>query len=135
MRKECAYFEVEAGVLQGDTLAPSLFVIVVDYILRVPIPDDRIGFMIQKRLCREHLAKYMTDLDFVENIVLLCGSMTNAQTLLTAVEENAAAVDLHINLQKTEYIRIGDFSDDNHPALTVSAGDIAEVSDFRYLRS
>ena len=42
---------------------------------------------------------------------------------------------MHINLQKTEYIRIGDFSDDNHPALRVSSGDIAEVSDFRYLGS
>ena len=61
--------------------------------------------------------------------------MTNAQTLLTAVEKNAVAVGLHINLQKTEYIRIGDFSDDNHPALRVSSGDIAEVSDFRYLGS
>ena len=41
-----ADFEVEAGVLQGDTLAPYLFVIVVDYVLRVAIPDDSIGFMI-----------------------------------------------------------------------------------------
>ena len=77
----------------------------------------------------------MTDFDFVKDIVLLCGSMTNAQTLLTAVEENAAAVGLHINLQKTEYIRIGDFSNDNHPVLRVSSGDIAEVTDFRYLGS
>ena len=130
-----ADFEVEAGVLQGDTLAPYLFVIVVDYVLRAAIPDNSIGFMIQKRLSRRHLAKYVTDLDFADDIVLLSGTMTNAQTLLTAVEKNAAAVGLHINLQKTEYIRIGDFSDDNHPALRVSSGDIAEVSDFRYLGS
>ena len=91
--------------------------------------------MIQKRLSRRHLAKYVTDLDFADDIVLLSGTMTNAQTLLTAVEKNAAAVGLHINLQKTEYIRIGDFSNDNHPALRVSSGDIAEVSDFRYLGS
>ena len=43
--------------------------------------------------------------------------MTNAQPY--SVEENAAAVGLHINLQKTEYIRIYTFSDDNHPALRV----------------
>ena len=44
-----ADFEVEAGVLQGDTLPPSLFVIVGDYVLRGAIPDDSIGFIIQKR--------------------------------------------------------------------------------------
>ena len=131
----CADFEVEAGVLQGDALAPYLFVMVVDYVLRAAIPDDSIGFMIQKRLSRQHFAKYVTDLDFADDIVLLSGTMTNAQTLLTAVEKNAAAVGLHINLQKIEYIRIGVFSNDNHPALRVSSGDIAEVSDFRYLGS
>ena len=58
-----------------------------------------------------------------------------AQTLLTAVEENAAAsaVGLHINMKKTEYIRIGDFSGNTHPTLRVSGGEIAEVADFRYL--
>ena len=30
-------FEILAGVLQGDTLAPYLFVIVVDYIMTVAI--------------------------------------------------------------------------------------------------
>ena len=130
-----ADFQVEAGVLQGDTLAPYLFVIVVDYVLRAAIPDDSVGFMIQKRLSRRHPAKYVTDLDFADDIALLSGTMANAQTLLTAVEENAAAVGLHINMKKTEYIRIGDFSGDTHPTLRVSGGEIAEVADFRYLGS
>ena len=68
-----ADFEVEAGVLQGDTLPPSLFVIVGDYVLRGAIPDDSIGFIIQKRRSRRHLAKYVTDLDFADDIVLLSG--------------------------------------------------------------
>ena len=120
------------GVLQGDTLAPYLFVIVVDYVLRVAIQDNSDGFIIQKHLSRRHMAKYVTDLDLADDIVLRSGTMTNAQTLLTAIEQNAAAVGLHVNLQKTEYIRIGDFSGDNHPTVRVSGGDIADVSDFRY---
>ena len=87
-----ADFEVEAGVLQGDTLAPYLFVVVVDYVLRAAITDDGVGFMIQILLSRRHPAKYVTDLDFADDIALLSGTMANAQTLLTAVEENAAAV-------------------------------------------
>ena len=131
-----ADFEVEAGVLQGDTLAPYLFVIVVDYVLRAAaIPDDSVGFMIQKRLSQRHPAKYVTDLDFTNDIALLSGIMANAQTLLTAVEENAAAVGVHINMKKTKYIRIGDFSGDTHPTLIASGGEIAEVADIRYPHS
>ena len=63
-------FEVEAGVLQGDTLAPYLFVFVVGHVLRVAIPDNNTGFLIQKHLSRHHLAKYVTDFDFADDIVL-----------------------------------------------------------------
>ena len=32
------YFDTVAGVLQGDTLAPYLFIIFLDYVLRTSIP-------------------------------------------------------------------------------------------------
>ena len=31
------YFDIEAGVLQGDTLAPYLLIICLDYVLRTSI--------------------------------------------------------------------------------------------------
>ena len=31
------YFDIVAGVLQGDTLAPYLFIICLDYVLRTSI--------------------------------------------------------------------------------------------------
>ena len=34
---ETDYFEIVAGVLQGDTLAPYLFIISLDYVLRTSI--------------------------------------------------------------------------------------------------
>ena len=43
------YFDIVAGVLQGDTLAPSLFIICLDYVLR--ISSDKIkenGFELTK---------------------------------------------------------------------------------------
>ena len=39
-------FPLTVGVLQGDTLAPYLFIIVLDYIMRRAIPDPSIGFTI-----------------------------------------------------------------------------------------
>ena len=34
---ETDYFEIVAGVLQGDTFAPYLFIICLDYLLRTSI--------------------------------------------------------------------------------------------------
>ena len=41
-------FEITAGVLQGDTLAPFIFVIVLDYVLRKAISgrESEFGFML-----------------------------------------------------------------------------------------
>ena len=36
-------FDVNTGVLQGDTLAPFLFIIVVDYVLRHAMGDESLG--------------------------------------------------------------------------------------------
>ena len=38
------YFDLGVGVLQGDTLAPSIFVLVIDWIMRNAIPDASLGF-------------------------------------------------------------------------------------------
>ena len=56
-------FTVEAGVLQGDTLAPYLFVIIQWTVSSGPpyILDDSLGFKIRRRLSRRHPAKYVTD--------------------------------------------------------------------------
>ena len=35
------YFEITTGVLQGDTLAPFLFVICIDYVLIKALDDNK----------------------------------------------------------------------------------------------
>ena len=42
-------FLILAGVMQGDTLAAHLFVIVVDYIMRVALEDKDFVFTLQSR--------------------------------------------------------------------------------------
>ena len=37
-------FDITSGVLQGDTLSPFLFFIVVDYVMRLTVPDSSVGF-------------------------------------------------------------------------------------------
>ena len=47
---ETEIFSILAGVLQGDTLAPYLFVIVIDYIMRKPITgkEEKLGFFFKE---------------------------------------------------------------------------------------
>ena len=47
------YFDIVAGVLQGDTLAPYLFIICLDYVLRISIDKIREnGFKLTKKRSR-----------------------------------------------------------------------------------
>ena len=43
------YFDIVAGVLQGDTLAPYLIIISLDYVLRTSIDKIRENVFEQKR--------------------------------------------------------------------------------------
>ena len=134
-------FDITAGVLQGDTLAPFLFVIVVDLVMRNAITEagEGVGFSLKHNNSgrssnlRNCSPKELTDLDFADDIALLSDNMVDAQCLLSAVEEWALAVGLRINKKKTEYMRLGDFSTCSHPPLRVLTGEILEVDDFRYL--
>ena len=52
------YFDIVAGVLQGDTLAPYLFIICLDYVLRTSIDKIREnGFELTKKRRRRYPAK------------------------------------------------------------------------------
>ena len=53
-------------MLQGDTLAPFLFIVALDCALRRAIEgnEEELGFTLQKRASRRVVAKMVTDLDF-----------------------------------------------------------------------
>ena len=53
------YFDIVAGVLQGDTLAPYLFIICLDYVLRTLIDKIREnGLELTKNRSRSDTGKY-----------------------------------------------------------------------------
>ena len=97
------YFDIVAAVLQGDTLAPYLFIICLDYVIRTSI--DKIkenGFELTKKRNRTYPAKIITDADYADDIAILAN--TPAETLLHSPEWAAAGIGLHVNGHKTEYI-------------------------------
>ena len=66
------YFDIVAGVLQGDTLAPYLFIICLDYVLKASIDKIREnGFELTKKRSKRYPAKTITDADYADDLTLL----------------------------------------------------------------
>ena len=106
------YFEIVAGVLQGDTLAPYLFIICLDYVLRTAIDKIREnGFELTKKRSRRYPAKTITDTDYADDIALLANTPNQAEALLHSLEQTAAGIGLHVNAHKTEYMCYNETSD------------------------
>ena len=78
---------MQAGVLQGDTLAPFLFVVALDYVLRASISDKDgvplVAHSTNSRVTRSSVgARTIPDLDFADDIVLLCPTLHQARVTL-----------------------------------------------------
>ena len=101
---ETDYFKIYAGVMQGDTLAPFLFVIVLDYAMRKAIQgkEEELGFTLHPRRGRRAGAKSICDLDFADDIVLLSNEIEQARKLLHSVELECISVGLRLNGPKTK---------------------------------
>ncbi|KAJ8337946.1 hypothetical protein SKAU_G00369120 [Synaphobranchus kaupii] len=128
-------FDILAGVLQGDTLAPFLFIIVLDYVLRQAIEgrEKDLGFTITPRRSGQFPAIVLTDLDYADDISLISDRVEKAQELLTRVERECAKVGLGLNAKKTEVIAYN--TPDHLPVRTTGDTALREVSDFKYLGS
>ena len=121
------YFDIGAGVRQGDTLALYLSIICLDYVLRTSI--DKIK--LTKERSRRYPTKTITVADYADYIALLANALAQAETLLHSLERAAAAIDLHVNAHKTEYMcfnQTGDISTQNCSTMKL-------VDKFTYLGS
>ena len=126
------YFDIVAGVLQGDTLAPYLFIICLDYVLRTSI--DKIkenGFELTKKRSRRYPAKTNTDADYTDSIAILANTPARAETLLYSQERAAAGISLHINAHKREYMCFNQTGD----IYTLGGSSLELVDKFTYLGS
>ena len=103
--KKLRFISSVAGVLQGDTLAPYLFIICLDYVLRTSIDKIREnGFELTKKRSKRYPAKTITDADYADDLALLANTPNQAETLLHSLEQAAAGIGLHVNAHKTEYM-------------------------------
>ena len=121
------------GVLQGDTLAPLLFIIVLDYILRQSMKDDH-GLTLIPRRSRRVPGLTVTDLDYADDLALLSDTIQKAQSLLHDLETAASLVGLHVNASKTEYMLVN-INDPVPNISSLNGASLKQVQDFKYLGS
>ena len=126
------YFDIVAGVLQGDTLAPYLFIIYLDYVFRTSIDKIRENsFELTKKRSRRYPAKTITNADYTDDIAILANTPNQAETQLHSLERATAGIGLHVNAHKTEYMcynQTGDIS-------TLDGTSLKLVDKFTYLGS
>ena len=126
------YFHIVAGVLQGDTLAPYIFIIYQDYVLRTS--SDKMkdnGFKLTKERSRRYLAQTIQDVDYADDISLLANTPTQAETLLHSLKWAAAGIGINVNADKMEYMcfnQRGEIS-------TLNGSSLKLVDKFTYLGS
>jgi len=116
-------FYITKGVLQGDTLAPFLFIIVLDYVLKV---TELGNFGVQT-----HPDKSLHERTWQMTLCSWTPSSERANEHLTCLQENAGYVGLVINLMKTKAL----FLNCEPTSLVVLEGEVAQVEDFCYLGS
>ena len=126
------YFDIVAGILQGDTLAPYLFIICLDYLLRTSIDKIKDNvFELTKERAGRYTTQTIVDWDYADDIALLANTLAWAESLLHSLERAAASIGLRVNADKTEYMcfnQRGDISILKNSSLKL-------VDEFTYLGS
>ena len=99
------WFELWAGVLQGDTLAPYPFVLVVEVMLR-HVMEGKSGCHFESF----GVLKALTDLDYADDLALLASTKQQAQGMLTCLVATAATYGLQVNFSpgKTEELALSE---------------------------
>ena len=121
--------------MQGDTLAPFLFVIVLDYALRKAMAgkEEELGFTIDPQKSRRHPKQVLADLDFADDISLISDEIKQAQELLLSVEDECWKVGLGLNGPKTKFLAYN--IEVKQPLHTKDGTILEQKDDFQYLGS
>eukprot|EP00760_Papus_ankaliazontas_P003630 PhM_4_TR11636/c6_g1_i2/m.6168 len=98
---------ISLGVLQGDTLAPLLFIMVLDKVLK-ELPDC--GFLIsppapyrtkrQQKLPQTYVETRISNLAYADDVCLFAHNSHDLQRLLTAFASKAEGIGLKLNMGK-----------------------------------
>ena len=93
------FVEVRNGVRQGCILSPTLFLLILDRVMK-RMKDLRL------RGIQWSMKERLEDLDYADDICLLAQIFCNMDEKLKRLKEEAELAGLHININKTKGMRI-----------------------------
>ena len=109
------FFDILAGVLQGDTSAPFISIMCLGYVLRTSVDKIKhLGLTLTKARSRRHPAVTITDAHYAEDLAFMVDTIADAQTLLHILE--TASGD--IGLCQCKEDRVHELQSDRHDAYT-----------------
>ena len=89
------FINISGGVLQGDTLAPFLFIICLDYVLKKALDrNNDLGFNLIERRSKRYPAIQITDVDYADDLAIVTDKTNEAIVLLHNIEKAATEIGL-----------------------------------------
>ena len=116
-------FETAGGVIQGCPLSPHLFNNYLEWIMEMASADQKGGITVN--------GTKITNLRYVDDILLLAESKEELQNMTTKMEEQCIRYKMKINSLKTKSMKIGRQNEVQN--IQASEGPIEQVEDFKYL--
>ena len=124
-------FRITTGVRQGCVLAPLIFVVVMDYLLRKTI-DGTGGIKLLQRHSGGTTVGTLHDLEYADDLALFDRTVGGLQRSTNKLCENSLRLGLKVNAAKSEYICNGACPDGNI-IMTAGGTPLKRVERFKYL--
>ena len=118
-------FEMKTGVRQGCLHSPFLFLLVIDWIMKITTTG-------RNNCIQWTLWTQLDDLDFADALALQSHNHSQMQDTATLLETTLAGSGLKINMKKTELMKMNTTA---ITPVTVGGEPIREVESFVYLGS
>ena len=130
-------FPIQCGTLQGDVLAPVLFLMVLDRVMVEVYKENEFGLILRRAGTKRQgkPAQCLNYLAYADDLVLICPSLTNLNRVMERLEQTAAKVNLRLNIgvNKTAWMTVGQVNDAQGDLILTNGGLVPRITEYRYL--
>ena len=119
------WFKVTTGVKLGCVMSGFIFIIVLDWVMRRTVEEERNGI-------RWDFSTALEDLIFADDIALISSTWSQMQRKTSRLERNAVYVGLKMSVKKTKVMRI---NARRQESIKISGSEIEDTDEFTYLGS